>query len=79
MRILDEVSDKALNRVTLYLTLSEARELRDAIESLLATPENHHQHISSADFKKEITVTIYDSQPIESFDERSRRLIRNDT
>lgn len=42
MRILDQVSDKSLSRVTLYLTKEEAAELRDGLEELLARPKSNH-------------------------------------
>jgi hypothetical protein len=79
MRILDQESDKSLNRITLYLTLSEASELRDSLISLLAERGKHHEHIPSSDFQKELTVSIYETQSIEAFDERSKRLLMNDT
>ena len=78
MRILDEEGDKALNRVTLYLTRSEALELRDSIEALLNELSRHHEHIPDADFSKELTVCIYDPNSITTFDDRSRRLITLD-
>src|SRR5262245_61840533 len=78
MRILDEDHDKALNRITLFLTLSEARELSDKLHGLLKGSENHHEHIPSDDFKKELTVTVYENHPLDSFDERSQRLISDD-
>ena len=79
MRILDDESDKALNRITLFLTSAEAAELRDSVKLLLADDSHHHEHVSSADFKKELTLTVYDSQSLESFDDRSKRLITFDT
>jgi len=78
MRILDEQTSKALQQVIIFLTLSEARELNDKLESLLSDNGVHHEHVSSEDFQKEITLTIYENRPIESFDERSRRLILED-
>lgn len=79
MHILDQMSDTSLTKVTLFLTSSEARELRDSVEALLADPAHHHEHVSSSDFGKEITITIYDLQEIGSFDEQSRRMIMEDT
>lgn len=62
MRIFDENSDKSLENVTLYLTLSEAKELRDSLIDLIDKPLNNHSHIPSDDFQKELTVCIYDSE-----------------
>jgi len=78
MRILDEISDKSLEKIILYLTFSEASELRDGLEDLLKKPSNNHIHISSESFQKEITVCIYDIDNIKGFNERSMNLIEHD-
>jgi len=78
MRILDQDADKSINQIILYLTQLEAEELRDSIVSLLQNQSDHHEHISSTAFKKEIIVTIYDRLPVESFDERSKKIILTD-
>ncbi len=78
MRILDQESDASLNQITLYLTVSEAQELKDSLEMLLTSSAAHHEHVSSSDFKKELTLTIYDSQSIGSYDDRSQQIIRED-
>jgi hypothetical protein len=77
MRILNEANDESLSRIIVYLTLSEASELRDSLMSILET-KSHHEHIASADFKKELTISVYDPHRLESFDERSRTLIDED-
>jgi len=79
MRILDEGEDRSLNRITLYLTMSEASEMRDTLEALLADPVERHEHISSSDYLKELTVCIYDPNSLGKFDERSKKLILEDT
>lgn len=78
MRILDEISDKPLANIILYLTFSEASELRDSIDLILKKPINNHAHIPSEDFQKEITVCIYDPLNLKGFNERSITLIGND-
>ncbi|MBI4701016.1 MAG: hypothetical protein HY744_07635 [Deltaproteobacteria bacterium] len=80
MRILDEGSDKALNMVTLFLLRSEAVELRDRLSALLQREYSagNHEHTSSADYQKEITVCIYNEGDLRGFDDRLRRLVRND-
>jgi hypothetical protein len=79
MRILDQDNDRPVNAVTLYLTKSEASELRDSLEDILADPVGRHEHTSSNDYAKEITVCIYDLDHLASFDERSKRLILEDS
>lgn len=78
MRILDEISDKSLKNVILYLTLAEATELKNDLDELLKKPLNNHVHISNENFQKEITVCIYDMENLKGFNERSLNLIIND-
>jgi hypothetical protein len=48
---------EALRTVYLWVTDSEAIELRDALNDLLAEPgDGWHAHVSSADFQTEISV-----------------------
>lgn len=78
MRLLDEGNNRTLNRVTLYLTLSEAQELRDSMTDLLSGPMPNHCHIPSSDYQKEVTVCVYDENNLLSLSERSRILILED-
>ena len=79
MRILDEQTDKSLSKVTLYLMRSEAAELKDSLHSILEEDSPaRHEHISSKDCLKELTVCLYDMASPEHFNERSKRLIRDD-
>lgn len=78
MRILDQESDKPLNRLTLYLLRSEAQELRDALNELLNEASHHHSHISAADYRKEVTVCLYQPDVKNGFDARSQQLIDKD-
>lgn len=79
MRILDQENDRSVKMVTLYLTKSEAAELRDSLEHILADPFSRHEHTSSNDYTKEVTVCIYDPDHLAQFDERSKRLILEDS
>ncbi len=78
MRILDQDSDRALARVTLYLTSSEAAEMRDSLASLLQDPAGRHEHVASEDYAKEVTLCVYTPGESEGFSERSRTLINDD-
>lgn len=78
MRILDEEADRAISMVTLFLTKSEASELRDSLKALLERNGVGHEHVDSEDFQKEITVAVYDDDDVTQFDQRSQRLIRED-
>ena len=78
MRILDEISDKSIENIILYLTFSEASELRDGLDEILKKPVNNHVHISSENVQKEITVCIYDMDNLKGFNKRSVDLIIND-
>jgi hypothetical protein len=80
MRILDEDKDLRLERIILYLTQSEAGELRDSLENILSNPADNHAHVSSNDYQKEITVVIYDPADgtLRGFNERSKKIILED-
>lgn len=77
MRILDQDTDRPILRASLFLTTTEAQELQDSLALLLDTG-SHHEHVSSEDFSREITLTIYDKHPVSSYDDRSRELIEED-
>lgn len=78
MRMLDEKRDQSLSRITVLLTRAEAEELRDSLDSILGGGIGQHAHTPSEDFQKEITVAVYDRTNLDSFDDRCRRLIRED-
>lgn len=66
----EEISD-----VFLLLSAVEATELRDAIDSLLLSDNNHHEHICSSDYQKEITVSIIENNPLETYHSDIRAII----
>jgi len=78
MRIFDEIRDSSVERITLLLTSSEAKELLDTLQSLLADGEGQHGHVPSADYKKELTIAIYHTGHIQEFDQRLQKLIQED-
>ena len=77
MRILDDGSDKKLNNISIFLTKEEAIQLRGYLNKLLDNPELQHSHLSSADYKKEITICLYDEK-LEGLNKRSIKLIEED-
>ncbi len=79
MRIYSLDSDAKINKVILYLTPDEAKELKGSLEDILSDSKKHrHEHIPDNEYKREITVCIYKEDNLSSFDERSRKLILND-
>jgi hypothetical protein len=78
MRILDRDHDQKVDQVTIYLTRSEAMELRDGLEHLLEAGRGVHEHVNAEDFQKEITICLYEPNSIDEFDDRSRRLLTDD-
>ena len=79
MRMLDEKRDQSLSRVTILLSRAEAEELRDSLEAILGGGIGQHEHTPSEDYQKEITVAVYDEANVDSFNDRCRRLIRDDS
>lgn len=78
MRILDDDADKKLDNVSIFLTQQEAMQLRSYLNQLLDNPKLQHSHLSSSDFKKEITICLYDEKHLENFNQRSIKLIKED-
>lgn len=80
MRIYNEDTDKKVNKIILYLTPSEAQELKDSIELIINNEKYQHEHIPDREdnYKREITICIYRKDNLSSFDERSKKLILND-
>lgn len=77
MRILNEDSDKSLDKVIIYLTMPEAKELKDSLEAIINKPLGNHSHIPDENFEKELTICIYDVNNLDGFDDRSTDLILN--
>ena len=61
------------------MTLLEATELRDDLDKMLQK-ENlyNHTHINDIEYKHEITVAIYNTNEIESYIERIKKVILKD-
>lgn len=78
MRILDDESDKKLDNVSIFLTKEEAVQLRGYLDQLLDNPKLQHSHMSSSDYQKEITICLYDEKNLDSLNQRSIKLIRED-
>ena len=78
MHILDKKKDEKIDHLIIYLTKEEAKETVDSILDLLKSQEKHHVHVSSQDYQKEITYIIYDTQDINNYDERTKKLILED-
>ena len=77
MKIYDPDSKRILKNVILYLTPEEAADLGSSATDLSEHPEKHHHHVSDDEYKTEITVSVYNDENINSFDEESRRVIQN--
>ena len=58
MQITDAADNRELNHVGLGLTEAEARELRDTLTTLLEDSGERHEHVSSSDYKRELTVWL---------------------
>lgn len=59
LRMWDSVAGKPADGVQLYLTVSQARQLRHDLDELLADPEaRNHFHLSSHDFRHDFSCSI---------------------
>jgi len=78
MRILDDESNKKVESVSILLTRKEAIQMNSYLDEVIANPELQHFHLSSEDYQKEITISIYDPEDLEKFHPRFKRLIIQD-
>jgi hypothetical protein len=80
MRISDDVSDKKLDRITLFLTESEALQLESYLRDFLkkSIDKGLHFHLSSEDYQKEVTFCIYNPENVSALHHRAQKLIRDD-
>jgi len=78
LRILDDLADKKLDSVSLFLTREEAAQLQALLNQLIDNPKLQHSHLSSMDYQKEVTVCLYDEQHLEGLHQRVKKLIKED-
>ncbi|NMB95391.1 MAG: hypothetical protein GYA02_02085 [Clostridiaceae bacterium] len=79
MRILNQDDNKAVNNVLILLTMEEAAELKDDLERLLSKKiTNDHSHINDLEYEHELSISLYDENNIEGFDDRTKKLILQD-
>lgn len=76
MDIYDPINEKSLESLTLYITIDEAKELYDDLAKLIADPIGNHTHINSSDYKKELTVCIYDPENMNLFNKATKNLLQ---
>ena len=74
MRILNNENAGPLKDITLFLTKEEATELKDDLERLIKNIGNNEQHINDIEYFRELTVTLYNPNNLNHFDERSKKL-----
>jgi hypothetical protein len=60
MELRDAASATAIRRLEMALTRSEAEEMRDTLEILLAGDPGRHEHVPSADYQAEVTIWLSD-------------------
>lgn len=79
MRIFDEKNQRPIDSVTLFLTLSEAKELRGDLDQLILDHSDaNHKHVSDETYQHEVTVCIYDRNNLNGFSDEAKRLLLED-
>ena len=58
MRIRDALTGQPIQMLELRLTVAEAIELRDDLEVLIDDRGDRHEHVSSADYQTELTISV---------------------
>ena len=76
MRIQDDDRDVEVRNATLFVTRAEAEEIRESLALLLRLGGVAHDHISTDDFQRELTVCLYEEAGQNSgLNERALRLL----
>ncbi len=45
------------------------------LEQLVENQEDHHFHLNDDEYQREITLTVYQAEHLDEYDERSKKLI----
>jgi hypothetical protein len=80
MRIFDEDNKKSIKNVSIFLTKSEAQEIVDSLNDILEKSQHNadHAHINGIDYKREITVCVYNDNDLRGLNEEAKKLINED-
>jgi hypothetical protein len=80
MRIFDEDNKKSIKNVSIFLTKSEAQEIVDSLNDIIENFQHNadHAHINDIDYKREITVCVYDENDLSGFNKEAKKLIKDD-
>ena len=80
MRIFDEDNENVIKNVSIFLTVDEAKEMFDSLDGLLKAYKNNadHTHINDQTYQHEITLSIYNEGNLGGFNERAKKLIKED-
>ncbi len=79
MRIVDAETRKTLSSIWLFLTRSEAAQLRGFLEQLLAGDIHDHFHMDADDYEKRIMIQGYDPADVDKLtNEKVAHLFRYD-
>jgi hypothetical protein len=70
MRMQDIDTGKPIKKIGLFLTVGEAKQMRDFIEALIGNygKQGQHIHVSDNDYKHEVTVALYDPADLNRFE-----------
>ena len=80
MIIVDELTNKSLNNITVLLENSEATQLIGYLEELLlCVSQEEHYHLNNDSFSKEITVALYSKKGnLDNLADKYKKLILED-
>jgi len=62
MKIIDKDSNKSIDRVILFLNISEAKQMHSYLEDILNNNTIDHVHIETDDLVNEITLCVRDEK-----------------
>lgn len=77
MRFINQENGQSMKNILLLMTYQEACEIRDDLERLIVSKNmNDHSHINDAEFKQELTLSIYDESYLEGYQDDIKKLIQ---
>jgi len=78
MRVLNGDTDTSVKSISIYLTMSEAKQMLGYLEQLVDDSYNDHFHLNDDSYEHEITLVAYNQSDLTAFDARSKVLIEQD-
>lgn len=76
MRFINQENGQPISDMLLLMTYQEACEIRDDLERLISSDKlNEHSHVNDAEFRHELTLSIYDEGHLDGYQDNIKKWI----